>query len=127
MAKKKKAVKFAGHDAVPRSYYDPGARPKAEKPVMTTHPNLGPIQNTRHARRARARLPFIEQRALALKVGFPVPPEHQLTEATGARFWIETWEDGYTRLVIPKPEAGEPMAQVLSEARAMKRASSRGA
>ena len=95
MSKPKK--KFGGLDAGAKRYYDPGAKPYPSKPIITAAPILGPVQNTRHARRARARLPFIEQRGLANKMGFAVPPDLQLTEETGAAFWISTWEELYTK------------------------------
>jgi hypothetical protein len=117
--------KFSGRDAGARSYYDPSAKPYPAKPIVTAAPNLGPVQNTRQARRARARLPFIEQRALALKVGFAVPAELQLTRETGAEFWITTWEELYTRLVFPKPAPEDAMQVVYEDV--MRKEAKRGA
>jgi hypothetical protein len=93
--KKKKTGPAQDSGLMHKRYYDPGARPYAPAPVHVTRDVVGPTANTRQGRRARARLPFIEQRALAQKMGFSVPPELQLTAATGAAFWIQTWEDLY--------------------------------
>lgn len=83
-------------------YYDPGAKPEPRNAVTTDRAPMGPVQNTRQHRRARARLPFIEQRALAARMGFAVPPELQLTRETGADFWISTWERLYVSSAQPR-------------------------
>lgn len=93
---KKKGSDDAGNTRQ-RRYYDPGAKTNPKKKLSAEGTLPGPVLNSRNQRRQRARLPFIEQFELALKMGFQVPTKP--AEAIGAESgWIAKWEREYAKL-----------------------------
>jgi hypothetical protein len=93
--KKRTTGKSAAHEAGYRSYYDPATEPGPRKMPRATGARRLPVTMSRSDRRARAKMTFSEQRALAAAQGFAIPPEVTLAAGAGADFWRTTWEALY--------------------------------
>lgn len=80
-------------------YYNPEANRGRVRPIAVIRDPkaiIGPVTGSRPHRRARARMSFEEQKALARSMGFPTPGPN-LKVATNEE-WIAVWEEAYDRL-----------------------------